>query len=172
MKPAPGPSGGNRPSVHFGNTETGAGGFRVLPEGFDGPLQTPQLGMGGRVVAMRYRANQTMAALAKQLSRQLKCPVQGHAGLEGRFQVSFEYSEDPSNVFINGVPIWAALPATGDAGSQEPTVSLTHSLQERMGLKLISRKLPWEVIVIDRISKVPHQPVALTLMATDWPRPA
>jgi uncharacterized protein (TIGR03435 family) len=157
MKPAPESADNGRPWVQFGPTKTDAEGFPILPEGFDGPIDLPQLGMGGRVVPMRYRANQTMAALAKQLSKRLKCPVQDNTGLTGRFQVSFEYSEDASNVLLNGVPVAAAAPADGNSGPEEAGVSLTRSLQERMGLKIVSKKVPWEVIVIDRVSRVPRQ---------------
>jgi uncharacterized protein (TIGR03435 family) len=74
----------------------------------------------------------TMANLAQKLSDALKVPVVDVTHLEGRF--NFTLSWDPTDVNPSGPSVFTAL-------------------QEQLGLKLESRKVPVDVLVIDAASK-------------------
>jgi uncharacterized protein (TIGR03435 family) len=87
----------------------------------------------------------TMANLAQKLSEALKVPVSDSTQTEGRF--NFTLSWNPND----GKP----LPPnpTGNPSAELSRPSIFTALQEQLGLKLESRKVPVDVIVIDRAEK-------------------
>jgi uncharacterized protein (TIGR03435 family) len=87
----------------------------------------------------------SMARFAETLSR-LGLTVVDQTGVEGVFD--FKLSYDPSSTR----PTTDASDATGDAGP-----SIFTALQEQLGLKLESRKVPIEYLVIDHIERVPAE---------------
>jgi uncharacterized protein (TIGR03435 family) len=87
----------------------------------------------------------TMANLAQKLSDALKVPVVDFTRLEGRF--NFTLSWDPTEVN----PSAPASTSTSSARSSGPSVFT--AVQEQLGLKLESRKVPVDVLVIDAASK-------------------
>ena len=75
----------------------------------------------------------SMARLCNILGRQLDRTVIDKTGLKGEFDFSLEWAPDQA-VDSSGPFIFAAL-------------------QEQLGLKLLARKGPVEIIVIDRIDR-------------------
>lgn len=92
----------------------------------------------------------SMADFADHLSSQVDRPVQDLTGLQGVFNYKLQWTEDRPVV-------------PGDGGEhREPTESATgpslfSALQEQLGLKLEGRKLPIQVLAIDRIERVPTE---------------
>ena len=88
----------------------------------------------------------------------LRTPVTDATGIEGSWDVSFNFS--PAGVAEPG-----AAGRGGDAGqpggfapvSSDPTgaVSLFDALQKQLGLKLEMRKRPMPVLVVDQMERKP-----------------
>lgn len=88
----------------------------------------------------------TMAQLASALSSNLGSIVVDRTGLEGQFNASLQWTPDPSArplIGKNGEP---APPPPSDA---TPGPSIFSALQEKLGLKLESHKVPVEVVVVE-----------------------
>jgi uncharacterized protein (TIGR03435 family) len=75
----------------------------------------------------------TMSRFAEVLSRQMDLPVVDNTGLKGAFNLKLEWA--PQNEKTNSGP------------------SVFTALQEQLGLRLESRKMPIEVLVIDHAEK-------------------
>jgi uncharacterized protein (TIGR03435 family) len=70
-------------------------------------------------------------------------PILDMTGLKGLYDIRLEWTVDS-----------AAPPGTSDADSA-PTIF--SALQDQLGLKLEPRKMPMEVLVVDRVDKVPTE---------------
>jgi uncharacterized protein (TIGR03435 family) len=81
----------------------------------------------------------SMAGLAKQLAQQLEHPVVDKTGLTGIYKLKLEWTPDDQS--------GAAEPALGP--------SIFNALQDQLGLKLQTQKLPVEIIVVDRVDRTP-----------------
>jgi uncharacterized protein (TIGR03435 family) len=77
--------------------------------------------------------NASMPMFAAWLGRDLKCPVLDQTGISGNFDFKFEYASDES---------------ASDAGP-----SLFSAIQESLGLKLVSIKVPVETFIIEHAEK-------------------
>ena len=77
--------------------------------------------------------NITMTRFAEVLSRQMDLPVVDRTGLEGAFNLKLE---------------WVRESAKTDSGP-----SVFTALQEQLGLRLESRKIPIEILVLDHAEK-------------------
>jgi uncharacterized protein (TIGR03435 family) len=79
----------------------------------------------------------TMARLAAKLSEALRVPVVDATGISGGFDVMLEWTADEMSA-----------KSAADSGP-----SLFTAVQEQLGLKLVSRKIAAEVLVIDHAEK-------------------
>jgi uncharacterized protein (TIGR03435 family) len=99
---------------------------------------------------MTLKATSTsMTQLAGALSTALGAIVLDRTGIEGRFDVSLQYTPDPTTQTLltkSGEPMAPAPDAV-------PGPSIFSALQEKLGLKLEAQKVPIEVIVIDHASR-------------------
>jgi uncharacterized protein (TIGR03435 family) len=84
----------------------------------------------------------SMAVLAETLARIVEHPVVDRTGLQGVYKLKLEYTPD------NARP-------DGPDGAAGP--SIYTALQEQLGLKLQTQKLPVDVIVVDRVERVPTE---------------
>jgi len=92
----------------------------------------------------------SMKALADALSVPLGAIVVDRTGIEGQYDVSFQWTPDPASeprISKSGEPL---PPPPADAA---PGPSIFTALQEKLGLRLESRKVPVEVIVIDHANR-------------------
>jgi uncharacterized protein (TIGR03435 family) len=90
-----------------------------------------------------------MTQLAGALSTALSAIVLDRTGIEGRFDVSLQYTPDPTTQTLltkSGEPMAPAPDAV-------PGPSIFSALQEKLGLKLEAQRVPVEVIVIDHASR-------------------
>ena len=94
----------------------------------------------------------SMNLFARNLTTLIGRPVLDETGLNGRHNVAVEYTGfDAANGTGFRVVGGAPLPAEA-----EPGLSLFTSIQE-LGLKLEPRKVPGEMVIVDRIEKTPTE---------------
>jgi uncharacterized protein (TIGR03435 family) len=86
----------------------------------------------------------TLAKFADILSRSMPMPVVDQTGIAGAFTFKLEWSRDDRTA--RGSDSNGAVPV-----DNSPTIF--SALQEQLGLKLESKKLPMDVLVIDRAEK-------------------
>jgi uncharacterized protein (TIGR03435 family) len=97
----------------------------------------PQMGLT-RFKASGYRPSGLASALMRVADR----PVIDKSGLTGTFDIELTWTPDPM-----------MLPPGAPAPSSTPGSSLFTSLEEQLGLKLVSDHGPVDVLVIDRINR-------------------
>jgi uncharacterized protein (TIGR03435 family) len=88
----------------------------------------------------------TMADLALKLSEAVHLPVADMTAAEGRFDFKLQWNPDDGQ----------ARPPSGDKSASamvDAGPSIFAALQEQLGLRLESRKVPTEVLVIDRADR-------------------
>jgi uncharacterized protein (TIGR03435 family) len=125
------PAGGNRDQNAGKGTGLSCGAFF-----------TGQTSLDGRSMSMGAFCN----ALGIVLGR----PVSDHTGLQGVFDIHLEF--DPEGVSTgNGSPGLSTDPDKPD-GTQP---SIFSAVQQQLGLKLQSHKEPTEVLVVDRLERLP-----------------
>jgi uncharacterized protein (TIGR03435 family) len=84
----------------------------------------------------------SMAALAETLARIVEHPVVDRTALQGVYKLKLEYAPDNAK-------------SDGPDGAAGP--SIYTALQEQLGLKLQTQKLPVEIVVVDRVERVPTE---------------
>jgi uncharacterized protein (TIGR03435 family) len=109
---------------------------------------TEPTGTGMNANGMHFEyAHMTTAALADRLARFAGRPVVDMTNLTGSYDVSFDISmTDFRSMMMAGIGM--------SDGPAEPAESLFASMQ-KLGLKLESRKISMELLVIDHASKSP-----------------
>jgi uncharacterized protein (TIGR03435 family) len=146
----------------------------VIPQAAEGPIQGgTTVGAGGSAVSSGAAGDSkispgqdgnlhienkkmTLARFADFIGRYSELPVVDSTGLQGSYEMEFDVSgEEVRNAArAHGVAVPPPAAAAGEAPSDPSGVSLASSLR-RLGLKLESRKAPAEVLVIDKVDKVP-----------------
>jgi uncharacterized protein (TIGR03435 family) len=91
--------------------------------------------------------NLSMNRFALALSSALGAIVVDRTGIEGQYNVSFQWTPDP------GEPRMGKSNEPPPPPDAVPGPSIFTALQEKLGLKLESRKVPVEVIVIERANR-------------------
>ena len=81
-----------------------------------------------------------MAELADQLARHVDHPVIDKTGLTGVYNLKLEWTQDDQPAGL---------------GEAAPGPSIFTALQEQLGLKLQTQKLPVEIIVVDSVDRTP-----------------
>jgi uncharacterized protein (TIGR03435 family) len=101
----------------------------------------------------RQAKNMDMATLVQFLSPMLQAPVLDLTGLAGYYNFTLDYSMEE----LGGMKAQVVL-APGDwaAGPQDNASQASiFSIVEKLGLKLESRKAPFDVVVVDAGNRVP-----------------
>ncbi len=101
----------------------------------------------------------TMDRFTRLLSQYLDRPVVDQTALKGNYQVSYEIdfkavATGLMNKHLMSIGKSGGNPAEMEDPSSDPTDAISSSLK-KLGLKLESRVLPCDVIVIDHIEKTP-----------------
>jgi uncharacterized protein (TIGR03435 family) len=84
----------------------------------------------------------SMGSLAVKVSEVLHLPVADLTGIDGQFDFKLEFTPED---------LQAKTPSANDNAAQGPTIFA--AIEEQLGLKLDARKVPIEVLVIDRAEK-------------------
>jgi uncharacterized protein (TIGR03435 family) len=138
------PPGGPPPS---GPPPTGEDGFPILRPAViaNGPIILYRQGRG-----RLQGGNTTLAVLAEKLSGQVGQVVIDETGLNGKYDMTLNWTLDAAEIGGTAGP--------GAGASQEastPGASLFAAVEQQLGLKLVSKKIARDVIVVDRAEKVP-----------------
>jgi uncharacterized protein (TIGR03435 family) len=117
----------------------------------------------GRGSSMSFTANRfeakklTMAGLADTLARFEDGPVVDMTGLTGTYDFTLEFSFDELRALVRASGTGRTIPPeAGPPPGTDSGVSILTSLQA-LGLRLEKRKAPLEVVVVDRVEKVPTE---------------
>lgn len=105
-------------------------------------------------VAKLSAKDQPMSELVKMLGNQLRRPIVDKTGLTGKYDFNLEYAPDMAG--MGGPP---PPPGGGPAptGADESGPDITTAVREQLGLKLDSKKLPVDILIIDKADKVPTE---------------
>jgi uncharacterized protein (TIGR03435 family) len=100
---------------------------------------------------------QPISQLAVMLSNQLNRPVLDKTGLTGKYDFTLDYN-------VSGLALpppppgqpgpGPAAAAPGDTAS-DPGRDLAGAVQQELGLRLVASKAKLDVVVIDKVEKVP-----------------
>jgi uncharacterized protein (TIGR03435 family) len=114
-------------------------GFKLKPVEPGGRSDTSS--SGGRVRTLTAK-NISMAHLADFISRNLDQMVVDRTGLEGAYDFELRWTNDDQN---------------SSSTEADAAPSLFTALQETLGLRLQPQKVPTEIIVVDRVERVPTE---------------
>lgn len=128
----------------------GPDGFPQIPADAKMPgSYSLSLSSGECLCVKMFCRHQTMAELAEGLSYSAGRVVQDETGLKGKYDFTLAFE---------ALPPQAATTADGQLNVlSESGLSLPGALQEQLGLKLESKKSNTEMLVIDRVEKVPTE---------------
>jgi uncharacterized protein (TIGR03435 family) len=116
-------------------------GFPTLPAG---PGLVVNFSSSGAYQLVRTRGQQQpISALARTLRAPGQEPVVDKTGLTGKYDFTLEYTMD--------------VPAARPAGDVDPPVApgIFTALQEQLGLQLVAKKLPFDVVVVESFERTP-----------------
>jgi uncharacterized protein (TIGR03435 family) len=109
----------------------------------DGEFGSKTTGTPSGTRAHMYVPRMTMADLASSLSAQLHAKVEDATGLKGEYEI---------NLFWTDVNL---SPPSSDSSQIGPT--LMRAVQSQLGLRLESRKVLTDILVVDHAEKVPTE---------------
>jgi uncharacterized protein (TIGR03435 family) len=128
----------------------------VLVAGRNGPKLPPPIEDPSVMFSRTPEGDRTLKAtsismkrFAEALSTALGSIVVDQTGIEGTYDVSFQWTPDSSEPRMSK----SGEPLPAPPSDAVPGPSIFTALQEKLGLKLESRKVPVEVIVIERASR-------------------
>ena len=117
-------------------------GFPDLPPGRPGLIENHTPRNGHFLVRVRGQ-QQATAEIANALHVPGGAPVVDRTGLTGKYDFALEYSYSGR--------------ASDQLPEAPPAPALFTALQQQLGLQLVSRRLPFEVLVIDSFDKAPSE---------------
>ena len=97
----------------------------------------------------------TMASLARHVSNDLSAPVEDLTGLRGKYDIDVSWARDWSVEKEGSSRRMPRRTPPGSAVSTDPTGDIFTAFRESLGLRLESRKVRTEVVVIDHIERFP-----------------
>ncbi len=104
---------------------------------------------GTAVVSFLTARAQPLSALVDLLSKEFRLPVRDKTGLAGKFDFTLEFAPQPPG----------ALPPPGSVerpdAPDESGPNLMTAVQQQLGLKLEPKKIPVDVLIVDKADKIP-----------------
>ena len=115
------------------------GDWPELPAGVSNMAARFTMSGGYQLVRMRVQL-EPLSYLIRM--RPADLPIVDNTGLTGKYSYGLEYTQDP-------------LGASPDAPAPAPDIFA--ALQEQLGLQLVKKKLPFDVVVVESFSKLPSE---------------
>jgi uncharacterized protein (TIGR03435 family) len=106
-------------------------------------------------VAKLSARSQPLSELIKMLGNQLRSPIADKTGMTAKYDFTLEYAPDMAG--MGGPPPPGSAPASGPAATDESGPDVMTAIREQLGLKLDSKKLSVDLLVIDKAEKVPTE---------------
>jgi len=124
------------------------------PEGYP-ELTAPGIAMmegarAGGVIVFVTAKSQLLSALTQFLSREYQMPISDKTGLQGNFDFRLAFSPKPPGAL--SAPTSADQPPNA---ADDVAPNLIMAVQQQLGLRLNARKIPTDVLVVDRADPVP-----------------
>jgi hypothetical protein len=88
-----------------------------------------------------------VSQLVEMLSNVLRAPVVDQTGLKGRYDLTVNIAKYAADMAAQGKSL--------DGAPADPLTLISMVLQEELGLKLESKKMPLELVIVDHAEKVP-----------------
>jgi uncharacterized protein (TIGR03435 family) len=129
---------GAAPPASPGPLKKGKDGYPILREGTSMAMTSYE----GHPVARMQGRDQNIAYLTRMLGGQIGSPVIDATGLTGKYDF---------------VMSWVPRRPGAMADTEEFGPSIFSAVQDQLGLKLVSKKGPVEILVIDRAEKIPTE---------------
>jgi uncharacterized protein (TIGR03435 family) len=89
-----------------------------------------------------------MDQLASTIAEYLKCSVVDQTGLTGRYDFTLAFESDPLETAERTLPA---------AASENSGPTIFAAVQEQLGLRLEPKRGPVEMVIVDRVDRVPTQ---------------
>jgi uncharacterized protein (TIGR03435 family) len=125
----------------------------VDDDGLAGPgLVMMEGAKAGAVIVFLTARAQPLSALVELLSREFQMPISDKTGLRGNFDFKLQFAPRPPGALPSPPSPDRPPNPTDDAAP-----NLTTAVQQQLGLRLNSRTVPTEVVVIERADKVPTE---------------
>ena len=99
---------------------------------------------GTTVVSFLTARAQPLAALVEMLSKEFRLPVTDKTGLTGKFDFTLEFAPQAPG---------AVPPDSAD----ESAPNLINAVPQQLGLKLEAKKIPVDILIIDRADRIPTE---------------
>jgi len=120
--------------------------FKEANDGAFVPGEKPGISSNYSVIADRQIVHVigrqvSIAALLQTLRSSVDLPIVDDTGLTGKYSFVLDFGKD--------------LPNTDDAARLSDPPSLFVALQQQLGLKIASKKAPFDVVVIDHVNRYP-----------------
>lgn len=141
------------PAGPLGPPKRDANGFPQL--GGRGLMVMMDMSPKGPVAKMTGR-DQPLSELLRILGNQLRRPLVDKTGLTAKYDFNLEYAPDMAGMGPMPPAAGGGQPAPA-GGAEESGPDLVTAIREQLGLKLDSKKLPVDMLVIDRAEKVPTE---------------
>ena len=135
-------------------TQTASDGYRELAPGSAGMIMFGVPGGGSRYSARQ----QPISALVRLLEQPLGKPVVDQTGLTGKYDFNIVFLPDErtsANRFGNPGPSTAAVNPADSAS--EPLPDLFTALQTQVGLKLEQKKIPVDMVIVEKAERTPKE---------------
>ncbi len=126
------------------NTRRPAGddGFPDLPAGRPGLISRYTMSGGFQLVRSRGQ-QESISVIAQSLRAPDDAPIVDKTGLTGKYDFTLEYTTD--------------VPGGAHDGEAPVAPGLFTALQQQLGLQLIARKLPFDVVVVEAFERTPTE---------------
>jgi uncharacterized protein (TIGR03435 family) len=106
---------------------------------------------GGVIVFLTARS-QPLSALVQLLSREFQMPIGDQTGLQGNFDFKLAFAPKPPGALPP-----PPSPDSPSNAADDVAPNLTTAVQQQLGLRLNARKVPTDVLVVDRADQLPTQ---------------
>ena len=127
---------------------------KIDPTGYPiltGPGIILMEGRKGNSVAVFVTAKaQPLSALIDLISREFRLPVLDKTGLGGKFDFQLEFAPQPPGALLAAPP--DSVPVADDSAP-----NLIVAIPQQLGLRLLPRKIPLDILVVDRADRVPTE---------------
>ena len=151
------PAGNNNPQIKM----TGSGDTRTITMG-DSGMGATKMTVGPNGMHMEAE-KMPMDGLVEMLSRMTDRPVVDLTELKGKYQVSLDLTM--ADMMAMARSAGAAVPGMGSGGdtkapadaASDPTGGTVFTTVQQLGLKLDPRKLPVDILIVDKCEKTPTE---------------
>jgi uncharacterized protein (TIGR03435 family) len=117
-------------------------GFPELPADRPDAAMTESLNGGFELFSVRAR-QEPVSVLIRMLPPRTDLPIVDRSGLTGKYDFTLEFTKE--------------LPNASEPDAPPIAPGLFTALQQQLGLQLVSKKIPFDVLMIDHIETVPTE---------------